>query len=80
MLNIGDYAVHKTTGHSGKVLGYGLRIVNGVHRPTLRVRVTTRKNRGRGSCLEDVASAWAELRPTQPAMRWQSPERPEHMF
>lgn len=61
MLSIGDYAVHKTTGHTGRVLGYGLRIVNGTHFPTLKVRVTTRKSNSRGSCVEDITTAWMEL-------------------
>jgi hypothetical protein len=61
MLSLGAYAMHKITGHSGEVSGYGLRVVNGTCIPTLKVRVTTRKRHSKGCCVEDVTSAWLEL-------------------
>lgn len=74
MLSLGAYAIHKITGHTGEVSGYGLRVVNGTYLPTLKVRVTTRKRQTRGCCVEDVTSAWLELDQMSYEMQL-SPER-----
>jgi hypothetical protein len=39
MLNIGDYAIHKTTGNFGQVVAYGHEIVDSVYLATLKVEV-----------------------------------------
>lgn len=67
MINIGDYAVHQTTGNVGKVFGYGHQIVDGVYLPTLKVRVSTGTEVNQESFVESLSSEWVLLEEEAPS-------------
>ncbi len=58
MVNIGDSVLHKRTGRSGKVFGYGYQMVNNTYLPTLIVRVVEAASLSQKSFVEDLSSAW----------------------
>ncbi len=58
MLNIGDCVLHKQTGRSGKVFGYGYQMVNSAYLPTLIVRVAEAASLSQKSFVEDLSSSW----------------------
>lgn len=64
MFNVEDYAVHLVTGCIGKVIGYGHQMIDGAYLPTLKVRVTQGTETTVGSFVEDIHSAWQELKET----------------
>lgn len=63
MLNIGDYAHHRSTGNVGKVVAYGHQIVDGVYLPTLKVEVQVVNERGKKKriFIEDVFQEWMQV-------------------
>jgi hypothetical protein len=58
MLNIGDYAIHKTTGNFGQVVAYGHEIVDSVYLATLKVEVIDNTGTNKKTFVEDVTSNW----------------------
>ncbi|PSB64222.1 hypothetical protein DSM107010_50550 [Chroococcidiopsis cubana SAG 39.79] len=59
MFDVGEYVVHQNTGHTGRVIGYGHQILNGVYVTTLKVLVHDAEIIGRrGAIEEDLYSAW----------------------
>ena len=61
MFDVGEYVVHQNTGHTGRVIGYGQQILNGVYITTLNVLVHDAEIIGkRGVIEEDLYSAWTE--------------------
>ena len=62
MVQVGDNVLHQQNGYSGKVIGYGHEIRNGVYLPTLKVRVVQGKDQNhKGFIEEDLSSAWQRV-------------------
>lgn len=63
MLNIGDYAHHRSSGNAGKVVAYGHQIVDGVYLPTLKVEVQVVNESGKKTriFIEDVFQEWMQV-------------------
>jgi hypothetical protein len=61
MLNIGDYALHKTTGKLGQVVAYGHEILDSVYLPTLKVEVVSDTQMGQKTYMEDLTSKWVPV-------------------
>ncbi|MEQ8975856.1 MAG: hypothetical protein RIE73_36420 [Coleofasciculus sp. C1-SOL-03] len=63
MLNIGDYAHHRSTGNVGKVVAYGHQTVEGVYLPTLKVEVQVVNESGKKTrtFIEDVFQEWMQV-------------------
>jgi hypothetical protein len=60
MLNIGEYVLNQKTGHFGKVIGYGHKIVNNAYMTTLKVLVNqVATSEKRGFIEEDLFTAYA---------------------
>ena len=68
LLNIGDYAHHRSTGSVGKVIAYGHQVVDGVYLPTLKVEVQVVNESGRKkrTFIEDVFQEWMRVEPSHP--------------
>lgn len=62
MLNIGDYAVHKTTGKLGQVVAYGHEIVKSAYLPTLKVELIGDTELGKRTFVEDLTSNWMAVK------------------
>ena len=58
MLNIGDYALHKTTGKIGQVVAYGHEMRQSAYLPTLKVEVVNEAGIGQRTFVEDVSNQW----------------------
>ncbi|MBE9053903.1 hypothetical protein IQ243_26580 [Nostocales cyanobacterium LEGE 11386] len=59
MFTIGDYVLNQQTGHLGKVIGYGHKIINNMQTVTLKVLVAeTVNSQKRQFVVEDKISAW----------------------
>lgn len=58
MFQVGDRVQHQQTGSSGKVIGYGHEILNGVYLPTLKVRVLRATGLNQTGFAEDLSEAW----------------------
>ena len=58
MLNIGDYALHKTTGKIGQVIAYGHEIIDNAYLATLKVEVVDDAKMNKKTFVEDVTSNW----------------------
>ena len=58
MLNIGDYALHKTTGKLGQVVAYGHEILDSVYLPTIKVEVVNGTEIDESTFLEDLYNKW----------------------
>ncbi len=58
MLNIGDYALHKTTGKLGQVVAYGHEIIDSVYHATLKVEIVNGTGMSRRTFVEDLSSKW----------------------
>ncbi len=58
MLNIGDYAIHKTTGDCGQVVAYGHEIVDSAYLPTLKVELVSNTEMSKRTFVEDLTSNW----------------------
>lgn len=61
MLNIGDYAVHKTTGKLGQVVAYGHEILDSAYLPTLKVEVVSDTGVEQRTFLEDLYNRWVPV-------------------
>ncbi len=62
MLKVGDNVLHQKNGHSGKVIGYGHQMLNGVFLPTLKVRVVQGTEQSqRGFIEEDLFEVWQPI-------------------
>lgn len=61
MFQVEDYVLHQNTGKSGKVVGYGHQIVDGVYLPTLIVRIVDRNLNQQTGFFEDLSSKWTPL-------------------
>lgn len=62
MVKVGDCVLHQHNGYSGKVIGYGHEMRNGVYLPTLKVRVVQSKEQNlKGFIEEDLSSAWQRV-------------------
>lgn len=55
---IEDYVKHKTAGYSGKVVGLGYEVMDGVYQKTLKVCVVDGLMTRRTHVLEDLVSEW----------------------
>jgi hypothetical protein len=56
---IGDYVLNQQTGHLGKVIGYGHKVINNIQIVTLKVLVAESANsEKREFIVEDKISAW----------------------
>lgn len=53
-----DFVRHKKAGYSGKVVGLGYEIMDGVHQVTLKVCVVDGLMTRRTHILEDLQSEW----------------------
>lgn len=62
MLNIGDYAIHKTTGKSGQVVAYGHEIIDSVYLATLKVEVVDNTAMSKKTFVEDLTSNWMPVK------------------
>jgi hypothetical protein len=62
MLNIGDYAIHKTTGNFGQVVAYGHEIVDSVYLATLKVEVIDNTGMSKKTFVEDITSNWLPIK------------------
>ncbi|HEY9673321.1 MAG TPA: hypothetical protein V6D11_17895 [Waterburya sp.] len=62
MLNIGDYALHKTTGKLGQVVAYGHEIIDSVYHATLKVEVVSGAGMSRRNFVEDLSSQWLPVK------------------
>ena len=61
MFEIGDYAFNQTTGHHGKVIGYGHQMLLNGYTTTLKVLVAGADSlRQQGFVEEDLYSAWTK--------------------
>lgn len=58
MLNIGDYALHKTTGKIGQVVAYGHEMIDNAYLATLKVEVVDDAQINKKTFVEDVTSNW----------------------
>ena len=58
MLNIGDYALHKTTGKFGQVVAYGHEMIDSAYLATLKVEVMDETQMSKRTFVEDVTSNW----------------------
>ena len=58
LLNIGDYALHKTTGKLGQVVAHGHEILDSVYLPTLKVEVVSDTELSKRTFVEDLTSKW----------------------
>ena len=65
MLNIGDYALHKTTGKIGQVLAYGHEIIDNAYLATLKVEVIDDAQMNKKTFVEDVTSNWMPVQPAE---------------
>ena len=61
MLNIGDYALHKTTGKLGQVVAYGHEMRESAYLPTLKVEVVNEAGIGQRTFVEDVSNQWVQV-------------------
>jgi hypothetical protein len=61
MLNIGDYALHKTTGKIGQVVAYGHEMRQSAYLPTLKVEVVNEAGIGQRTFVEDVSNQWVHV-------------------
>lgn len=61
MLNIGDYALHKTSGQLGQVVAYGHEIHDSVYLPTLKVEVVGDTGVDQRTFLEDLYNRWVPI-------------------
>jgi hypothetical protein len=61
MLNIGDYALHKTTGKIGQVVAYGHEMRESAYLPTLKVEVVNEAGIGQRTFVEDVSNQWVQV-------------------
>ena len=60
MLNIGDDALHKTTGKIGQV-AYGHEIIDNAYLATLKVEVVDDAQMNKKTFVEDVTSNWMSV-------------------
>lgn len=61
MFNVGEYVLNHKTGHIGKVIGYGHKMLDEGYTTTLRVLVDYALATGkRGVIEEDVPTAWGK--------------------
>jgi hypothetical protein len=58
MLNIDDYALHKTTGKIGQVVAYGHEMIDNAYLATLKVEVVDDAKMNKKTFVEDVTSNW----------------------
>ena len=58
MLNIGDYALHKTSGKLGQVVAYGHEILDSVYFSTLKVELISDTGVGEKTFVEDLTTKW----------------------
>ncbi len=65
MLNIGDYALHKTTGKLGQVVAYGHEILDSAYLPTLKVEVISDTEIDQRNFLEDLYNKWVPVEKEQ---------------
>ncbi len=61
MLNIGDYALHKTTGKLGQVVAYGHEMRESAYLPTLKVEVVNEAGIGQRAFVEDLSNQWVPV-------------------
>lgn len=63
LLNIGDYACHRSTGNVGKVVAYGHQVIDSVYLPTLKVEVQVVNETGvkKRTFIEDVFQEWMRV-------------------
>ncbi|BAY09185.1 hypothetical protein [Calothrix sp. NIES-2098] len=63
MLQIGDNALHQTTGQIGQVCGYGHQLINGAYLTTLKVMLKKSQEDGSYSrFIEDLYSSWIKVK------------------
>ncbi len=62
MLNIGDYALHKTTGNFGQVVAYGHEIIDSAYLPTLKVEIVNDTGMRKRTFVEDLSSQWVPVK------------------
>ena len=62
MLNIGDYAIHKTTGNFGQVVAYGHEIIDSAYLATLKVEVVDNTGTSKKTFVEDLTSNWMPVK------------------
>lgn len=61
MFAIGDDVLNQKTGHTGKVVGYGHEMVDGVYLPTIKVLIAEDLNTGKKAFVEeDLHSTWIQ--------------------
>jgi hypothetical protein len=58
VLNIGDYALHKTTGNLGQVVAYGYEMLDGAYLPTIKVEVRNNTGIKQRTFVEDLSNTW----------------------
>lgn len=56
--------MHKLSGYTGKVIGYGHRMIDGAYQPTIRVNVTYSLSANRLTIVEDLISLWERVEQT----------------
>lgn len=61
MHKVGDRVLNQKNGLSGKVVGYGHQILDGVYLPTLIVRVFKGTGRLGQKFVEDLSSTWKRM-------------------
>ncbi|ACK73585.1 conserved hypothetical protein [Gloeothece citriformis PCC 7424] len=63
MLIVNDFAFHLCTGRSGRVIGYGSKMINDSYLPTLKVLVNQHSQLGTSRLvMEDLVSKWMPLK------------------
>jgi hypothetical protein len=62
MLNIGDYALHKTTGKFGQVVAYGHEMIDSAYLATLKVEVVDDTEMNKRTFVEDLTSNWMPVK------------------
>lgn len=65
LLNIGDYALHKTTGKIGQVVAYGHEMIDNAYLATLKVEVVDDTEMNKRTFVEDVTSNWMPVQPAE---------------
>ena len=61
MFNVGEYVFNQKTGHIGKVMGYGHKMLKNGYTSTLKVLVVEAKgSRRAGFMEEDLHSVWVQ--------------------
>jgi hypothetical protein len=62
MLNIGDYALHKTTGKFGQVVAYGHEMIDSAYLATLKVEVVDDTEMNKRTFVEDLTNNWMPVK------------------